>query len=318
MQQLISIIVPVYNVEDYLRRCLSSIINQTYLNIEIIVINDGSTDGSLKICEEFIKLDSRMRLYTKKNGGLSSARNFGLEKVLGEYIIFVDSDDYVTKDYVSNLYIAISNKNSDIAVSRFVEINEDQKIALKNDTHTLNIEYYNNTEGLKQLFLQKKFDNNAWGKIYKKFLFNNMQYPEGKLFEDIAITYKLFGKASKISYINVKDYYYVQRKNSIMNAKFNEKKLDLLPIVDDMFDDISNQNPELINYVGCRSFSSLINLWRNIPDDSEYRNIVWKKALNYRKYPLVNLHSKMKYKLGSALAFLSPQIVKLIIQNNSK
>ena len=308
MTELISIIVPIYNVEKFLPKCIETIVNQTYKNIEIILVDDGSTDSCTDICEAYREKDSRIFVYKKANGGLSSARNFGFKHSKGKYIIYIDSDDFVSRNYVENLYNAIFSTQSDIAISGFYLTNEAGEIIEKKKKETTKILSLNIDSALQELLLQRKFDSSAWAKIYKREFFKEYCYPEGKLFEDIPITYKLFLNSQKIAFIDTFDYYYVQRSNSILNMSFNPKKLDLIVFVDEMFDELLKQKPQLINYAGTRAFSSLMSLWRTIPKDSPYSQYVWEKALKYRAYPLKIMRSKLKLKLGALLTIFGLNI----------
>lgn len=316
MSELISIIVPIYNVDKYLERCINSIINQTYKNIEIILVDDGSTDSCFDICKQYSEIDSRIIIYKKENGGLSSARNYGFRKSNGKYIIYIDSDDFVSNKYVENLYNAIDTTNSEIAISSFYLVNEDGKLIEKKKKETFEIKTFSNDKALEELLLQKKFDSSAWGKIYLKKFFEKFHYPEGKLYEDLPITYKIFLESNRIAYINSFDYFYVQRENSILNMKFNPKKMDLIKFVDDMFSDLLDKKPHLENYIGTRSFSSLISLWRTIPKDNFYNSIVWSQAMKYKKYPLKLKKSKIKLKLGAVITLFGKDISYKIMSKN--
>ncbi|MCR8746796.1 glycosyltransferase family 2 protein [Romboutsia lituseburensis] len=224
---LISIIVPVYNVEKYIHECIDSIINQTYSNIEIILVNDGSTDNSGNICEKYEKKDNRIKVVHKKNGGLSDARNVGIDISNGDYICFIDSDDWINLDMIENLYNLIIRYNADIAQSDYVEVyNKDSmsKNAIKED-----IKFYNSNDMLECLYGEEYVKTVVvWNKMYKKELFNQIRFPKGKLHEDEFTTYKIIHKANMIIDSNLPLYYYRQRENSIMNSNFNIKRLDAI------------------------------------------------------------------------------------------
>ena len=179
--RLVSIIVPVYNVEKYLSKCIEILINQTYTNIEILLINDGSTDNSKKICEQFKEKDSRIKLINKENGGLSDARNKGLQEAIGKYIAFVDSDDYVEKNYIETLYSLITKFNSEIAIADFRVIKGAKKI--KEDETK---EYCITPEkAIEEMLYSDFYYISACSKLYKKELFENVEFPKGKMFEDV-------------------------------------------------------------------------------------------------------------------------------------
>lgn len=311
MGKLISIVLPVYNVEKYLERCIYSIILQSYKNIEVIIINDGSTDNSLTICEKYRDIDSRIKIFTKDNGGLAAARNFGFEKVSGDYVTFVDSDDFISEYYVENLYNALKKTDSDMSISQFelYYCNSNNKGARKRNSNVQKIYSFNSEKALKEMFLQKKFDNSAWGKLYSKRLFQFIIYPEGKLYEDLPVTYKIISKANKIAFINTKDYQYVQRPESIQNGPFNEKKLDILPFIEEMRSFISSEYPLINNYVKLRAFNAYINMYKQLPKDDIFtRRQIWKLIKDTRGSTLQVLESRLKSKVASLLTYSGEKI----------
>ncbi len=215
MKPLISIVVPVYNVENYILKCLNSLIKQNYKQIEIILVDDGSTDESGKICDEFKEKDDRIRVFHKKNGGLSSARNYGIKKAKGDIIAFVDSDDYVKDGFVLDLYRGMQAGNADIVICGYNnEKPKNETISGKEAT-------------IRLLTKQENIDIISWNKLYKKKLFtdNNIIFPEGKKHEDTLTTYKLMSKAKKVTYIDESLYIYVERKGSITASEKIEERL---------------------------------------------------------------------------------------------
>lgn len=217
--KLISIIVPVYNMEKYIDKCINSIINQTYKNIEIIIVDDGSTDKSSKMIDKYKKIDKRIKVYHKKNGGLSDARNYGLEKATGEYIGFVDSDDYIENNMYEILYNNLIKYKADISVVNYNLVYEkdfNYKKNVKEISDRLII--LNKIETIKLLFDDNKFGNFAWNKLYKRELFNNIKYPIGRNMEDLGTTYKIIDKCNRIVYDPIPLYNYLQRNNSIVNT----------------------------------------------------------------------------------------------------
>lgn len=213
---LISVIVPIYNTEKYLCKCVDSIINQTYTNLEIILVNDGSSDNCGKICDEYAKKDNRIKVIHKLNGGLSDARNVGIKKAKGKYISFVDSDDYINKNMIDVLFnLQLSNK-SDISIISY-KVVYDNNIVDENFKKISEPIILNKYQALLYLFYDNKIGNYAWNKLYKKELFNNMEFPKGKKMEDLGTTYKLFELCEKIVYSDTELYYYLQRNNSILH-----------------------------------------------------------------------------------------------------
>lgn len=225
-EKLISIIVPIYNVLDYLERCVCSLLNQTYKNIEILLIDDGSSDGSQNLCDEFEKKYTVIKTYHKNNGGLSSARNFGIEKANGEFFVFVDSDDYVNPLFIEILYNNLVNYHADISIcSHQLIYNESDKLAdIKNDCTVSD-----GRELLYSITAQNWIDIVvAWNKLYKREYFESIRYPDGKIHEDEFTTYKILYDLKTCVVTNASLYYYVQRENSIVNQKYSLQKLDMI------------------------------------------------------------------------------------------
>ncbi len=225
-EPLISVIVPVYNVEKYLRDCLDSIVNQTYKNLEIILVNDGSKDSSGAICDEYKNKDKRIQVVHKENGGLSSARNVGLDIAKGEYISFLDSDDYIHKEFIKKLYSLCVENNLDIAQCEFYEFKD--KVEEVNEVERVNV--FTPLEMINNIFLLDGYHNVVvWNKLYKKYLFESMRFPLGKIHEDEFTTYKVFYECkTSIATTNLKYHYYRKSNTSITGVKFNIKRLDAL------------------------------------------------------------------------------------------
>lgn len=225
MKDLISVIVPIYNVEKYIARCLNSILLQTYTNLQIILINDGSTDKSAEICNEYIKKDSRIEYIYQENAGLACARNKGLEHVRGEYIVFIDSDDYVAYDYVEKLHCWITDYRADVAVCDIIRTVNDCM-----DKHEIKDLIVKKSDG--KNFIRKMYDCNidviepSCNKMFKSEIFVKERFPNGKLFEDFVLMTKILYNANLVVYGNAELYYYFQAPNSITRMRFTEKHLN--------------------------------------------------------------------------------------------
>ena len=254
MNELISIIVPVYNVEKYLERCVNSIINQTYKNIEIILVNDGSTDNSGNICDKFGKKDSRIKIIHKSNGGLSDARNAGLKIAKGEYIGFVDSDDYIKEDMFETLYNLNKEHNSEISIVSYYEYYNDKLIAVRDSKK---LEVFNKISAIKELLIDTKIQSYAWNKLFKKELFENLEFPTNKNFEDIATTLLLFEKANKIVLLEDPKYYYLRRDNSIVGKRNYKTYKDYLDVIYDKYLYLDGKYEELDLY---NAYNFIINM----------------------------------------------------------
>ncbi|MEF2629635.1 glycosyltransferase family 2 protein [Megamonas funiformis] len=226
----ISIIIPIYNVEQYLSQCLDSVINQTYKNLEILLINDGSTDNSGKICDNYAKLDNRIRVFHKKNEGVSSARNLGLEKCTGDFIGFVDPDDFIELNMYELLYNEQQKTNADIIWCNYCKISSTGNIIYLGEINN-NTFYDLSLKNNKKIFSKNFYyilnmKTYIWNKLFKRKLFYNIRFPLKKTFEDLFIFMSLILQTNTIQFISKTLYYYRQRDTSLC-ATFNTSKFSL-------------------------------------------------------------------------------------------
>lgn len=307
-EPLCSIIVPIYNVEALLPRCIDSLIGQQYQNIEIILVNDGSTDSSEAVCREYLNRDSRIKLINKENGGLSSARNAGLKLSKGEYILFVDSDDYVTSDFCSVGVDGFLNHNADVVIFGFNNIFVDTNKVIKK--HCRKSRVLSKEEALKGTLIDGYINSLAWNKAYKRELFDNIRYPEGMVFEDVGTTYKIFDKANTIYISSNITYNYELRNGSISNKWWcNDKKInDFFTLRSEQLQFINNNYPSLIKlsyattgfvaimaHVFLKEKNELIDNWL----DSERKMLI---------------HSAFPYSILFRFFYFAPKLSKKIIK----
>lgn len=256
MNSLVSVIVPIYKVENYLDKCIESIVNQTYQNIEIILVDDGSPDKCPEICDKWAQKDSRIKVVHKPNGGLSDARNAGMKTILGEYVAFIDSDDYISDCFIEKLYCTMIQEDSDIVecdVVRFKE-NENPKVS----SSDVVVESFNTEKGLALLISDNKFHQHVWNKLYRSSVVSSVHFEKGKLNEDEFWTYQVFGNAKKVTKINVPMYYYLQRGGSIMGKSYNIKRLDALEAKSLRQKYIEENFPMLVSHAKVNLFGSCI------------------------------------------------------------
>ncbi len=256
MQPLISVVVPIYNVEKYIHKCVNSIINQTYKNLEIILVDDGSPDNCPKICAEYEKKDSRIKVVHKENGGLSDARNAGMKIATGEYISFIDSDDYISKDFIEILYSNLTDENSDIIECDIIRFNENEEPIISNGD--FDCKSYDTETSLSMLIAEKEFHQYVWNKLYKRSVIQDIYFEKGKLNEDEFWTYQIFGNAKTISKLDKPMYFYLQRSGSIMGNSYNIRRLDALEAKSNRQKYIDNYFPNLSSQAKIELFGSCI------------------------------------------------------------
>ena len=227
-KDLISIIIPVYKVEKYLEKCIESVLKQTYTNLQVILVDDGSPDNCGKICDEYAKKDSRIEVIHKVNGGLSDARNVGIAKAKGKYIGFVESDDYIKEDMYEILINLIKEYDADVSICNLYDVIEGKEYIRNKEN---GIKEYNRIDILKEVLLDKNIQSYAWNKLYKKELFNEIKYPIGKKYEDIGTTFYIFEKCNKVVVTSEPEYYYLKRADSLVNNVTESTVLDYTEII---------------------------------------------------------------------------------------
>lgn len=249
MNDKISVIVPVYNVESYLDRCINSIIKQTYDNLEIILVDDGSSDKSSYICDQWAACDDRIIVIHKNNCGLSAARNLGIEVASGTYISFIDSDDCVAPSFIETLYHSLINGNAEISVVYYQMFNA-ERAPLLNNNKCYKTEILSRKDAVKHLFSDDKFGNYAWNKLYKKELFDDIRYPYGRKMEDLGVTYKLFFLCNSVALVKAPLYFYYQRADSILHTPCKSFYIDRYELSKERFLYLEKIYPDLDdNYV---------------------------------------------------------------------
>lgn len=309
-EPLISVIVPVYNVGKYLQRCLNSIIDQTYKNVEVILIDDGSTDGSEKICNEYAERDKRIKVFSQSNRGVSVARNVGLKKAKGEYIAFVDSDDCIDVSYLRELYSLMKNKSGDVSIVG-------QKVVYETDGSNCgdgvkrntveHVELFNGAEATELMLYQKKINSSLWGKLFKKELFDGVSFPDGMVHEDLLALYYIFKKAKRIILSDVVLYFYYSRQDSLLNGKrFDRYTMDILEIMTMIERDVLKTRKSLLPAVESRKLNAELFVIRQMPKSAEYLDARKNIVCDIKKNRMKVLHDpkvRFKTKVGIILTF---------------
>ena len=314
----ISVVVPAYNVEKYIEKCVDSIIGQTFADIEIILVDDGSRDKTGKICDGLALKDERVTVIHKQNGGLSDARNTGINAANGEFICFIDGDDYIHPQYCEMLLNLITTNNADISVCGFKKV-EGYNIEFENkELHETNI--FDKSAAMQELITGEKFMNYAWNKLYRKSLFYNVSYPVGRNWEDLGTTYKLFEEAKKVVYNCSELYFYVQRTNSITSTVSVKGVLDIYELEKERYEFLKGKYSGLCDFLEYRICIAAYNVWSaaltNKFDSALLSNV--NSAVDFlnlkSKYVVKNKNCGRGYKIKLFLySYLKP-LLKAIIK----
>ena len=308
----ISVIVPVYNVEKYLAHCVHSILQQTYSDWELVLVDDGSTDKSGQICDDFVAQHKKIKVIHKTNGGLSDARNAGTMIAQGKYITYVDSDDWIAPNFIETLYSAITAANADVAVCDLVQ-NATEEIAFERKRHESKI--FDGPGAMEEMLYQTSFDTSACGKLYNAELMRKFCFPKGKLYEDLFLIYKVLFTAHKVVYIPQELYAYRKTTGSIMNQRFTLRMFDELDAADEIVAFVGANCPEYLPAANARRFSSYSQVlrWMKGADRSDEavrqaEERIWRFLKGYRRQMLLDKNARAKNRAAAALALLGKKI----------
>ena len=315
----ISIIIPVYNTEKYITRCLQSILAQTYQDFEIIIVDDGSSDNSINICKEYAMKSSKIRIIQIENSGLSVARNIGIKNAKGNYICFIDSDDYIDLFLFEKVVSCLQSYECDIVkFTSIVTSGED----IKKESPNYDVEIYNTSEALREYFYgnEIKLRVQVWSGVYNKSLFINLEFPPGKAFEDSYITPQLLAKAQKIVYMGYPGYFYFMRADSIMHTGITESKIAAYDVYKVLYEKVCKNFPEFENYI-CEKwvYQYIYTYIKLLTEDGkacsnsrEWKRRIYKELLKDRKFLLSKkLNESCRKQLR--LFLLSPRIFNISI-----
>ena len=263
---MISVIIPVFNIKDCLEICLKSLLNQSFKDFEVILVDDGSTDGTAGICDEYAK-NQQITVIHKENEGQAVARNVGIDAAHGDYIAFVDGDDWVREDYLEILYNTAIAQHADIVNCKFVRtktrntsIGED-----KDNSYKYKVTNYDSEKAIENLCYLKELNCAPYSKLFKRYLWDDIKFPQGVIYEDLGTIYKTFDKANIISFINYSGYFYYQRTGSSLNSPFSVKKLSRVKFAEEIHDFIMQYYPEIVSASNCRLFWSAAGALMDIP-----------------------------------------------------
>lgn len=306
---LITIIVPVYNAKKYLRDCIESILSQTYQNLEIILVDDGSTDGSEKFVDDYAKSDKRIKAIHQKNMGLSGARNTGLKHATGKYVTFVDSDDRIDPNMVEGLLNALVDTHADIAICSFKEIYPNGKTKGFNKNYPKQV--FTTESALANMLQENGFMVSATMKLFPTSYFKDIIFPINKLHEDVGTTYKLIMKAKTIVFIPDEYYFYIHHDDSIINQSFDDHKFDLIKLTDQMCDDINQHYPDLQGVTNERRIRARFSILRQIPLSHPKTKEIVDYLKDHQEFITNNKKATKTDKLALKLALVNPKLFQL-------
>lgn len=316
----LSIIVPVYNVEKYIVRCIDSILNQTFKNFELILVNDGSEDASGSICDSYATKHFNIKVIHKKNGGLSTARNKGIDVATGKYIGFVDSDDWISPDMFKTLFEKTSKNDYDIVACNLWLIDNKGHKKLYNENAV--DKEYTKKDAMEEIFENKILTFSSCNKIYKINLFDKVRFCEGIILEDMDISYKLILKSNLIFYTSKPLYYYDYNEQSILRKPFSLKRLDLYTVQKNMYSFYKKEYNYISDKVYLNFFHHSISLFvefslydKKIAKDYKYIIEFDKKIL---KKLFKDKSTKFKHKIKLFLAIISPEMLIYLLKNKAR
>lgn len=307
LQPKVSVIVPIFNVDKYLDECVNSIINQSYSKLEIILVDDGSSDTSGQKCDTYKAVDNRIKVIHKKNGGLSDARNAGIEIATGEYISFIDSDDYVSEIFIESLVNKANNTDCKVCALMWQKEfwdGEQNKVNLETNLKKIVYEKKNAKDAL-ELMLYQQIPTGAQFKLYHRSIFENIRFPYGYYYEDVATTYKTFEETSSVIIVTGDLYAYRKRNTSIIRQPFSEKKLSALKIYEEITYDKTINEWGLKSAAISRAFAMMFSVFLQIPrDNTALRLIFFEKLKECRKTVALD-QSKLMRKKNRYAAWIS-------------
>lgn len=310
----VSVIIPIYNVEKYLPRCIKSVLDQTYKNIEVILVDDGAKDNSGVMCEEYAKDSKNITVIHKENGGLSSARNSGIEIATGDAVFFLDSDDYLSTECIEKMVCLMEENDADISIiqMKYIPENQNDECAEK---EIENLVVMNSEQAIEESLYQKLYTCCAPAKLYKRKVIGEVRFPLGRISEDLATCHVFLNNADKIVYSNYYGYFYRQHESSIMHV-FNPKRLDALEWTAEIERFCRINYPSLIKASYCRTFNVAIHLLLDLPSDDLIHDIyydrIWSEVKRTRITVLFDKKVRIREKAAAILSFGGEKLLKAV------
>ena len=280
---LVTVVVPVYNIESLVEACIRSLLGQSYTNLDIVLVDDGSTDASRSICDEFAGSDARVRVLSKENGGLSDARNHGIRHARGKLITCVDGDDLVEREYVRSLMRPLIETEADISSIGFVRVLEGYSDTDSRASES-GYDVWPRRVALERLFLQDGLTTSAWGKMYRREAFAGIEYPVGSIHEDLPVTYRLVAAARAVAVIDRVGYFYVQRRGSITGRADYGRRVEAVLFAEQAVDFCRREEPALLGAAKARVLMECAYIVSQVPRLSQLRGLDPLVADTVRKY----------------------------------
>ena len=315
---LVSVIIPVYNAKKYLDRCVSSVLDQTYKELEIILIDDGSIDLSGKMCDGYAEKDARIKVIHKENGGLSSARNTGNRAANGKFITYVDSDDYLKSNCIELLVDMCQKTNAQIGIIQMVYItektNEEIDVPASGKVRVFSAE-----SAIEESLYQRLYSCCTPGKLYAREIVEKIDFPEGRVSEDLATCHLFFSNANKIAYSDSVGYFYRQHDASIMHI-FNPNRMDALIWAREIEEFCKERYPKILSAAKCRTFNVAVHLAMDLPESEElydeYVKKIWNEVKQTRLWTICSSKIRFREKAAALLSFGGLPLLKKVF--NSK
>ena len=307
MRPTVSVVVPVYKVERYLPFCMQSIAFQTFSDWEMILVDDGSPDRCGELCDAFAKKDGRVRVIHKENGGLADARNVGTAAARGDYITYIDSDDWVAPQLLERLLMYAQKEQADVVICDLVKSDSEQQAFPCANERT---QVYSGPEAMEEMLYQTSFDTNACGKLFRLELTKQFPFPKGRLYEDLFTIYKVLFSAQKVVYLPQVLYAYRTNQDSIMNREYDTRNLDELDAAEEIEEFVKENCPEYLSAAKARKFSSYSQVLRWMrtahaadQQTEQAREKIWTYLKEYRMTMAMDRRARMKNRMAALCTF---------------
>ncbi len=313
---MISVLVPVYNVEKYLRRCLDSILCQTYTDYEIVLVDDGSTDTSGQICDEYAGKHGCIRVIHQENAGLAQVRNVSVAAARGEYITFVDSDDAAEPTLLEVLMRDMTAADADVSICSWSEVSDDGvRTELTWDGKEEGFKVWETQEAVRTLLYQKGIDNNTWGKLYRREVLAGIEFPAGRIYEDLAVMYQILLKSRRVCYRPEALYLYTCNTSGISQSAFTPRRMDLIDMAEKMYQDVESNYPDYTAAARSRLLRAYMHVYLWIPKGAEHQAHLKRVEAGIRAHcrkVAADAQAKRGTRMAAMIACLHPALLKAL------